>query len=211
PVSLVAPPPAAAAPPSSAAAPSAAPAQEVKAISFLGKGATTEVKFSNLRLELEGLKDLQNVEVKYAPLDRRPAGVPFPGGDAYRYFNAEARGLARGDAKVTFIFTVERTWLAQTKASESAIRLLRLPEGAKEWQTLATEAGRSTSTDVEFTARSDGFSIFAIAATGSAPSGGGAPWIPLAVVAAVLLLLVTILRSQRMAPFLWRLRVRFRR
>lgn len=204
-------PPAAAPPPASSPSTATSPAaEEKKTISFLAKGATTEVKFSDLRLEIEGNRDLRNVEVSYTRLDRRPAGVPFPGGDTYRYFQAEAKGISPGDAKVTFTFTVERSWHARTKTSEGEIRLLRLPAGAKEWQTLDTRPGKSDAAKVEFTARSDGLSIFAIAATGSAPPGGG---FPLAVVPVVVILLVLIaaLRSQRMAPFWWRMRVRFRR
>ncbi|KHO46301.1 MAG: parallel beta-helix repeat-containing protein [archaeon GW2011_AR3] len=108
-----------------------------------------------------------NAELKITGLTSRPGSATEPETTAYKYFEITKTNIPDVSlATIEIEFTVTRKWITDNNIDEAKIALLRWVNSA--WAKLETKAVKSTSTEVTFSAKSPGFSYFAISGEAAA-------------------------------------------
>ncbi|MEN6512658.1 PGF-pre-PGF domain-containing protein, partial [Methanoculleus sp.] len=101
-----------------------------------------------------------------------PRDAEPPAGTVYQYVQATLYKAAETDlTAVQFRFTVPTTWLVEHGCTPEQVTLLR--HTADGWQAVPVEALGEENGNAIFSASPDGFSLFAIAATGEVTSVTG--------------------------------------
>ena len=97
-----------------------------------------------------------------------PRAAQHPTGTVYQYIEATLYKAAAEDfSSVQFRFAVPTAWLAAQGCTKDEVRLFRLTDDG--WQAIPVEALGEENGNAIFTASPEGFSLFAITATGKAP------------------------------------------
>ena len=97
-----------------------------------------------------------------------PRDAKAPTGTVYQYIEATLyRAAAEDFSSIQFRFAVPANWLAAQGCTKDEVRLFRLTDDG--WREVPVEALGEENGNAIFTASPEGFSLFAITATGKAP------------------------------------------
>jgi len=97
-----------------------------------------------------------------------PRDAKAPTGTVYQYIEATLyRAAAEDFSSVEFRFAVPANWLAAQGCTKDEVRLFRLTDDG--WREVPVEALGEENGNAIFAASPEGFSLFAITATGKAP------------------------------------------
>jgi PGF-pre-PGF domain-containing protein len=189
-------------------------AEETKTISSVSAGGTTRLFFSEVSVKSIAIKvknAVSDVTMNVKTYQDKPSGVTKVSGTAYEYMEIDTQNIEDSDIEsVTINFKVTKSWITSKKFADADVKLQRY-SGSK-WSSLPTSKSSEDATYTYFDSKSPGLSVFAIVAE---PSVAGAPLIiPVIPIIAILVVVVAIfavmtaVRSPRMQPFIWRLKVR---
>ena len=123
-------------------------------------------------------REVSGIVLKVNELIGKPTEIPDPEGAVYSYLEIVAEKLSNSDITSALIkFKVDRSWVENENIEENSIVLLRYHEGA--WQSLQTEKYGEDAEYIYFSAKTPGFSVFAISGKRAAKLGPAvAPTLP---------------------------------
>jgi len=122
-----------------------------------------DAKIGISAIELSLNEKASNARITIEKLSSKPASVSGDAGEkVYQYIEIKKENIKEtGINKATIKFKVSKSWLTSNNYDKKDMVLVRY---ASEWTALPTKILSETSTDVELSAESPGFSTFAIAA-----------------------------------------------
>ena len=141
--------------------------QESKGIVLSEPATTIAVDFTKediMSIEVEAKEEVSSVYITVQKLDSKPTSIPqSPSGSVHSYLNINVKDIdADNIAGANIAFKVEKKWLSQNNIGKDNVLLARFSEGV--WQQLETTVLNGDDDFVHFSARTLGFSTFAIVA-----------------------------------------------
>ena len=141
--------------------------QESKGIALSVPATTIAVDFTKediMSIEVEAKEEVSSVYITVQKLDSKPTSIPkSPSGSVHSYLNINVNDIdADNIAGANIAFKVEKKWLSQNNIAKDNVLLARFSEGV--WQQLETTVLNGDDDFVHFSARTPGFSTFAIVA-----------------------------------------------
>ena len=141
---------------------------QTRTIKEIKSGESSTVTFTKAinSIFIEALKDVKNVVISVE--ETTSPGVPSIQ-NAYKYIKIYTTNISDGDIKSAVIaFSVNKTWLSGK--DKNLVRLNRYNNG---WSELNTEILSEDASFIRYSAKTPGFSIFAIAIKSAEPSPAG--------------------------------------